>query len=166
MLDLGLTERSYTSMLDRDTSNNLLHIFSGIIVGVAIMFLLAPKPETKIQEVIKKRNDTIRVIDTVLKDKIKRIQALPETLVQVTFDTLFRDTGKSTGVTTTIYAERRCLEVTDSLAACMSKVAVDDVSIMQIDTLAKKKPPVEYKELGYGAIIGALFSGFLFYLIH
>lgn len=144
-------------MLDRDTQNNLLHVLTGLIIGVCIMLLLAKKPETKVHETIKQRNDTIRVIDTVLAEKIKKIKLAPDTVVTKLFDTIYRDTGHSDTVKTTIYAERRCLEVTDSLAACQQKIAVDDVAFAKIDTLVKVAPaPLKQRllDVGAGILVG------------
>lgn len=145
------------SMFDRETTSNLMHTATGIFIGVCIMLLLAKKPETKIHETIKQRNDTIRVIDTVLAEKIKKIKLAPDIVVTKLFDTIYRDTGHSDTVKTTIYAERRCLEVTDSLRACQQKIAVDDVAFDRIDTLVKTETaPLKQRLLdaGAGLLIG------------
>jgi hypothetical protein len=144
-------------MLDRDTQTNLLHVFTGVIIGASLVFLLQGKPKTKVHETIKQRNDTIRVIDTILSEKIKKIKLAPDIVVTKLFDTIYRDTGHSDTVKTTIYAERRCLEVTDSLRSCQQKIAVDDVAFDHIDTLVKTDPaPLKQRLLdaGAGLLIG------------
>lgn len=144
-------------MLDRETQNNLLHVLTGLIIGASLVLLLQGKPETKIHKTIKQRNDTIRVIDTVLAEKIKKIKLAPDTVVTKLFDTIYMDTGHSDTVKTTIYAERRCLEVTDSLRACEQKIAVDDVAFARIDTLIKvEHAPLKQRLLdaGAGLLIG------------
>jgi ABC-type lipopolysaccharide export system ATPase subunit len=112
---------------------------------------------SRIDTVIIHRNDTIRVVDSVLDVRIKRIKVAPDTVVIATFDTLFQDTGHTDSVKTTVYAERRCLEVVDSLAACQSKLAVDDRAFHQIDTVVvRETAPLKQRLLdaGTGILIG------------
>lgn len=135
---------------------NLICICVAIVAVIALLFS-DNHDQVRIREVIHWRTDTIKSIDTLLSVRIKRVQSLPETLVQVEFDTLFRDTGTSKEVITTIYAERRCLEVTDSLTACQQKIAVDDVAFARIDTLVKVEPaPLKQRllDVGAGILVG------------
>jgi hypothetical protein len=117
-----------------------------------------PVPST-IKPVIQWRHDTLCRIDTVLDHKIKVIHTLPDTEVIAIFDTLYRDTGKSDTVKTTVFAERRCLEVTDSLAACTAKLKVDDTAFAKIDTfITKPTQSISLKQhlidIGIGVLVG------------
>ena len=112
---------------------------------------------SRIDTVIIHRNDTIRVVDSVLDVKIKRIKSMPDTQVVTAFDTVFKDTGRTDTVKTTVYAERRCLEVVDSLAACQSKLAIDDVAFGKIDNVEKPLPGIKQRlvDFGMGLLVGA-----------
>jgi hypothetical protein len=67
-----------------------------------------PDQTQKIEKIIKTRTDTVFILDTILKTKIKRIEMAPDTVITHIFDSVFVDSGKNVGsdtIKTTIYAE-------------------------------------------------------------
>lgn len=120
-----------------------------------------PSNGQRIDTIVQVRHDTLVKIDSVLKYKIKRIEVAPDTEIVKQFDTLFRDTGHSDTVKTTVYAERECLKCVDSLQACKQMRKVDSVAIDTLGKLARKVDTIkactlgeQARSIGIGTLIG------------
>ena len=123
-----------------------------------------PSNGQRIDTIVQVRHDTLVKIDSVLKYKIKRIEVAPDTEIVKQFDTLFRDTGHSDTVKTTVYAERECLKCVDSLQACKKIVEVDSNAIDSLVKIGKKEasPTLidDAKKVGLGVLIGITIKSF------
>lgn len=144
-----------------------------VILSIVLAFLLfieyslhdsqykaleASKNQSKIERIIERHTDTLKVLDTVLKYKIKQIEVEPDTVIIHKVDSVY-------GVTDTIHLGRELLKCKDSLDICQTKVKIDTEVINKIDTVVKtivtEKPKSTLEKIqassvsfGLGTLVG------------
>lgn len=115
--------------------------------------LEASKNQSKIEKIIERHTDTLKVLDTILKYRTQRIEVAPDTIIIQKVDSIY-------GRTDSIFVGRELLKCKDSLDICQTKVMIDTEVIHDIDTIVKntEKPTREIsdrlKDVGIGVLIG------------
>jgi hypothetical protein len=119
--------------------------------------LKASKNQSKIEKIIERHTDTLKVLDTLLKYRTQRINVAPDTIIIQKVDSIY-------GRTDSIFVGRELLKCKDSLDICQTKVMIDTEVIHDIDTIVKmdidntKKPTRNIsdrlKDVGVGVLIG------------
>lgn len=111
------------------------------------------KNQSKIEKIIERHTDTLKVLDTILKYRTQRIEVAPDTIIIQKVDSIY-------GRTDSIFVGRELLKCKDSLDICQTKVMIDTEVIHDIDTIVKntEKPTREIsdrlKDVGIGVLIG------------
>lgn len=136
---------------------NITSLF--VILSLVLGLLLLNESQSKvhnpvtIQRILEKHTDTLRVLDTVLKYKIKTIESDPDTIIIQKVDSIY-------GRTDTVFLGRELLKCSDSLSTCKQKLQIDSSALSKIDSLMldTKKPTREIsdrlKDVGVGVLIG------------
>ena len=122
-------------------------------------------PVTKqVDTLIQVRHDTFQKLDTVLSYKIKRIETVRIDTVEAEFDSAYADTTHDT-VYISSNQLRESVKCIDSLANLKQKIAIDDMTIAEIDTVIhrdtiKEKPSItgRLKDFGAGVLVGIGFG--------
>lgn len=138
-------------------------LLSGIGLFITNLFE-APTtaPRVVYEQIIKERHDTLLVLDTILKYKIKKIESEPDTIIIQKVDSIY-------GRTDTVFLGRELLKCFDSLTTCKQKIQIDSSVLSKIDTLIPTVTPKTEKactikeqatSFGLGTLFGITLRSF------
>lgn len=128
-------------------------LLSGIGLFITNLFE-APTtaPRVVYEKIIEQRHDTLLVLDTILRYKIKKIDVMPDTVIIQKVDSIY-------GKTDTVFLGRELLKCSDSLSTCKQKLQIDSSALSKIDSLIPKtEKACTLKEQATSFSLGTLFG--------